>query len=104
MSKQERNTRRGVVKKLKGGGQKVRRAQVLLKLDADGPAWNDIDLALRRSVDGGRGWTPIRFIAYEIARWEEDGQKRVTGTRIDAEEYPKQFNIADYLLVSIPIP
>ena len=82
----------------------MRRAQVLLGPDADGPAWNDIDLALRRSVDGGRGWTPIRFIVGEIARWEEGGQKCVTGKRIDAEEFPKLSNIAHDLLVSIPIP
>jgi len=30
-----------VVKKLKGTSQKVRRAQVLLKADADGPGWTD---------------------------------------------------------------
>jgi hypothetical protein len=29
------------VKKLKGTSQKVRRAQVLLKADADGPGWTD---------------------------------------------------------------
>ena len=32
-----------------------------------GPAWADEDLALRRSFDGGRSWTPIRFIADEGA-------------------------------------
>jgi len=41
LSKQERHTLREVVKKFKGSGEKVRRAQVLLKADADGPAWND---------------------------------------------------------------
>lgn len=30
-----------VVKKLKGTSQKVRRAQILLKADADGPNWTD---------------------------------------------------------------
>ena len=30
-----------------------------------GSDWDDIDLAMRRSVDGGRSWTPIRFIADE---------------------------------------
>ena len=30
-----------VVKKLKGTSQRVRRAQVLLKADADGPGWTD---------------------------------------------------------------
>jgi hypothetical protein len=34
-----------VVKKLKGSSQKVRRAQVLLKADADGPAWTDKQIA-----------------------------------------------------------
>jgi Homeodomain-like domain len=37
----ERATLAEVVKKLKGSSQKVRRAQVLLKADADGPAWAD---------------------------------------------------------------
>ena len=34
-----------VVGKLKGTGQKVRRAQVLLKADADSPAWTDAQIA-----------------------------------------------------------
>jgi hypothetical protein len=57
LSKEERNTLREVVKNLKGGSQKVRRAQILLKADADGPAWNDSRIAdhwedvLRRLVD-----------------------------------------------------
>ena len=34
-----------MIKKLKGTGQKVRRAQILLKADADGPAWTDARIA-----------------------------------------------------------
>jgi hypothetical protein len=34
-----------VVKKLKGTSQKVRRAQILLKANADGPAWTDAKIA-----------------------------------------------------------
>ena len=45
LSDQERDTLREVVKKLKGTSQKVRRAQVLLKADADGPAWTDQQIA-----------------------------------------------------------
>ena len=41
----ERHTLEEVVKKLKGSSQKVRRAQVLLKADADGPAWTDARIA-----------------------------------------------------------
>jgi len=45
LSKEERNTLREVIKKLKGGSQKARRAQILLKADADGPAWADSRIA-----------------------------------------------------------
>jgi Homeodomain-like domain len=41
----ERATLETVVKKFKGSSQKVRRAQVLLKADADGPAWTDAEIA-----------------------------------------------------------
>ena len=37
LSKRERELLEETVKKLKGGGQKVRRAQILLKADANGP-------------------------------------------------------------------
>jgi hypothetical protein len=41
----ERETLQSVVKKLKGSSQKVRRAQILLKADADGPNWTDERIA-----------------------------------------------------------
>jgi transposase len=41
----ERKTLTEVVAKLKGSSQKVRRAQILLKADADGPAWTDAKIA-----------------------------------------------------------
>lgn len=41
----ERELLRDVIKKLKGSSQKVRRAQILLKADADGPAWIDKRIA-----------------------------------------------------------
>ena len=41
----ERDELRSVIKKLKGTGQKVRRAQVLLKADANGPNWTDEQIA-----------------------------------------------------------
>lgn len=41
LSEGEREQLREVIKKLKGSSQKVRRAQILLKADADGPAWTD---------------------------------------------------------------
>ena len=45
LTDQEREELRSVVKKLKGTGQKVRRAQILLKADADGPHWTDERIA-----------------------------------------------------------
>ncbi len=45
LSDKERDRLRRVVKKLKGSSQKVRRAQVLLAADADGPNWTDQQIA-----------------------------------------------------------
>lgn len=45
LSKREREACEAVVKKLKGSSQKVRRAQVLLKADVNGPAWSDARIA-----------------------------------------------------------
>jgi Homeodomain-like domain len=41
----ERQKLEAVVKKLSGSSQKVRRAQILLKADVEGPAWTDIKIA-----------------------------------------------------------
>src|ERR1041384_7000346 len=45
LSDEERALCQEVIKKLKGSSQKVRRAQILLKADADGPAWIDSRIA-----------------------------------------------------------
>jgi len=45
LSETERKTCKEVIRKLKGTSQKVRRAQILLKADADGPAWTDERIA-----------------------------------------------------------
>lgn len=41
----ERGQLQQIVKKLSGSSQKVRRAQILLKADFDGPAWTDARIA-----------------------------------------------------------
>ena len=41
LSDAEREVCENIVKKLKGSSQKLRRAQMLLKADADGPGWTD---------------------------------------------------------------
>ncbi len=45
LSDTERKVLQGIVKKFKGSSQKVRRAQVLLKADVDGPAWTDAKIS-----------------------------------------------------------
>ena len=45
LTEQERETCCEVIKKLKGTSQKVRRAQILLKADADGLNWTDERIA-----------------------------------------------------------
>ncbi len=45
LTEKERKILMDVIKKLKGTSQKVRRAQILLKTDADGPCWTDKQIA-----------------------------------------------------------
>ena len=45
LSDEERGTLKEVVNKFKGTSQKVRRAQILLKADANGPSWSDKKIA-----------------------------------------------------------
>lgn len=45
LNDQERQELSSVVKKLSGTSQKVRRAHILLKADADGPCWTDAKIA-----------------------------------------------------------
>jgi hypothetical protein len=42
---EEREMLQGIIKKLKGSSEKVRRAHILLKADADGPNWTDAKIA-----------------------------------------------------------
>ena len=45
LTDEERETLRGMIKKLKGSSQQVRRAHMLLKADANGPNWTDKKIA-----------------------------------------------------------
>ena len=45
LTDEERDTLRGVMKKLKGSSQQVRRAHMLLKADVHGPNWTDTKIA-----------------------------------------------------------
>ena len=45
LSDEERGVCQEIVKRLKGSSEKVKRAQILLKADADGPGWIDAKIA-----------------------------------------------------------
>jgi hypothetical protein len=45
LSDEERGVCQEIIKHLKGSSQKFRRAQILLKTDADGPTWCDVRIA-----------------------------------------------------------
>ena len=81
-----------VVKKLNGSSQKVRRAQILLKADADGPGWPDRQIAeafgcRRRTVENVRQHLVER--GFEVAL---NGMKRCRPPRaklLDGEQEAK---------------
>ena len=45
LSAEERGVCQEIVKRLKGSSEKVKRSQILLKADADGPGWADAKIA-----------------------------------------------------------
>ena len=45
LTAEEREICHETIRRLKGGSERVRRAQILLKTDADGPAWTDRKIA-----------------------------------------------------------
>jgi hypothetical protein len=45
LSDEERVVCQEIIRNLKGSSQKFRRAQILLKADADGPGWSDVKIA-----------------------------------------------------------
>jgi Homeodomain-like domain len=77
LTKQEREELLEVMKKLNGSSQKVRRAQILLKVDENGPAWTDSRVA---NAFGCRRQT-VEMIRQ---RWVESGfQETLEGKKRD---------------------
>lgn len=89
---EERERLAAVVKKLSGTSQKVRRAQILLKADADGPGWSDRQIA---EAFGCRTRTVENVRQHLVERGFEqtlDGVKRATPPtpkRLDGEQEAK---------------
>ena len=87
LTDQEQDELQSVVKKLKGTGQKVRRAQILLKADAEGPNWTDeriaeafscrtrtIERLRQRLVEGG-----FEETLHRVERAQPPVEKLLTG-------------------------
>lgn len=88
----ERALLQDVVKKLKGSGQKVKRANILLKADADGPAWTDAKIAealdcRTKTVENVRQ----RFVleGFEVALNGKKRDKPPTEKLLDGEQEAK---------------
>jgi hypothetical protein len=92
LSREERKCLQEVVRKLNGSSQKVRRAQILLKADVDGPAWTDDRIA---EAFGARRQT-VEFIRQRLVETgfyaTLEGQKRAdppTPKLLDGEQEAK---------------
>ena len=88
LTDEERDTLRGVIKKLKGSSQHVRRAQMLLKADANGPNWTDKKIAeafscRTQTVENVR--PHLVTVGFEIALHGAKPQTPPRQTRLDGE-------------------
>jgi hypothetical protein len=92
LSDEERGVCQEIIKKLKGSSQKFHRAQILLKTDADGPAWSDVRIAEAfncrvQTIENLRK----RLVTQGFA-WALEGQKRQeppTPCKLDGEAEAK---------------
>jgi hypothetical protein len=88
LTDEERETLRGVIKKLQGSSQQVRRAQMLLKADANGPNWTDKKIAAAfacrtQTVEHVR--QRLVTVGFEIALHGETPQPPPRQKRLDGE-------------------
>jgi hypothetical protein len=81
LSKGEREELLGVVKRLKGSSQKVRRAQILLKADVRGSKWTDAKIAEALSCRVQTVENLRKRLVTEGFRVALDGQPRETPPR-----------------------
>ena len=77
LTEEERETCRETVRKLRGGHEKVRRAQILLQADADGPKWTDRRIAeaygcRTKTVENIRQRFVLEGFAAALARKQAD--------------------------------
>lgn len=92
LSDEERSELAEVVRKLKGTSQKVRRAQILLKADADGPNWTDAKVAEAFGVTTKTVENVRQRLVEQGFREALDGAKRKTPSaarRLDGAQEAK---------------
>jgi hypothetical protein len=92
LTAEERQTLSEVVRKLKGSSQKVRRAQILLKADADGPGWTDAQIADAfgcriKTVENVRQSLVER--GFEVTLHGKKREQPATTKRLDGEQEAK---------------
>ena len=86
LTSKEREHLSEVIKKLKGSGQQVRRAHILLKADADGPSWTDEQIAQAFSCR-------IKTVENLRQRFVERGfEPTLEGKKREQSPTPKRLN------------
>jgi Homeodomain-like domain len=92
LSDEERGICQAIVKNLKGSSQKFRRAQILLKADADGSGWSDVKIAEAFDCRVQTIENPRKRLVTESFELALDGKKRQeppTPCRLDGEAEAK---------------
>ena len=88
LSDEERGVCQESIKQLKGSSQKFRRAQILLKTDADGPAWLDVRIAAAFNCRVQTIENLRKRLVIEGFEWALEGKKRQeppTPCKLDGE-------------------
>jgi hypothetical protein len=88
LSDDERSVCQEIIKHLKGSAQKFRRAQILLKADADGPGWPDVRIAAAFNCREPTIENLRKRMVTEGFEWALEGKKRwdpPTPCKLDGE-------------------
>jgi transposase len=92
LSDSERDACQEIIKNLKGSSQRFRRAQILLKADADGPGWSDDRVAEAFNCRTQTIENVRKRLVTEGFEWALEGKKRrepPTPCKLDGEAEAK---------------
>ena len=93
LTDEERQTCTEVIKKLQGTSQKVRRAQILLKANADGPAWIDLRIAEAFNCRVQTVETLRKRLVIESFELALNGKKRQTPPHATTSRWPRRSEV-----------